>query len=147
MDIPAELHLDDPERIGSEADRLVDGLLRYGDEVSDLCEVHPLFPVPLRTGVVGASYDVAVRLAPALDDTVMTVQLPQARAEDGGRVARIVRVNAVGTIVIRALGRALINGYGAIKMHVSPGMAEIRCDGVNFYTSYAGAAWDEDPAS
>lgn len=147
MDIPAELHLHEPDMVEREANRLVDGLLRFGDDVADLCEVRPLFPLSARTGVVAASYDAALKVSPALDTTTVTVQLPQARPEDGGRIARIIRLTPGGEIVIRALGSATINGASAIKMYISPGMAEIRCDGVNFYTSYAGAAWDEDPAS
>lgn len=146
MDIPAELHLHEPDKAENEANRLVDALLRFGDEVADLCEVRPLFPALARTGVVAASYDAAVLVSPALDTTTITVQLPAARPQDGGRVARIIRLTLGGEIVIRALEPARINGSPAIKMYISPGMAEIRCDGVNFFTSYAGAAWDEDPA-
>jgi len=134
-----------PERIKSDFDRLLNGLFAYADSLAVLGEVKPEVPSRIvRTGVCAASYDVLLRVSP-VPDAVVTVQFPQPKTTDGGRILRVARLGYDGYVVLSPLGSSLINGRSQLNMFSTPGMAEIRFDGTDFYSSYQGAvAWGED---
>lgn len=124
--------------------RLVNGLYDFSGQVSRFGEVRPDMGGIIRTGTTSAAFDVLIRVSPANETTVVAVQLPQAKTEDGGRVCRIVRTTEGGEIVLQPVGDALLNGASRLFMYNYPGLVEIRFDGQNYWTSYGGAlSWAE----
>ncbi len=133
-----------PDKIEGDMNRMVNALYDYAGELATLGAVKPEVPSKIiRSGTCAASYDVMLRVQPAVD-TVVTVQMPQPETTDGGRVLRVARLGYDGDVVLSPLGRSLINDRSSLHMYSVPGLAEVYFDGVNFYTSYQGAmGWGE----
>ena len=127
-----------------EMNRLINGLYDNAAQVASLCDVAPSFAQVVRGGIVGAAFDAMIRVSPATDSTIVTVQLPQADVTQGGRAVYVSRTGAFGEVIIAAVGNSLLNGASRLFMFKERGLAEIRFDGQNYYTSYHGAlSWGE----
>lgn len=141
LKITRQFDTDHPER---EMNRLINGLYDYAGQVAQAGEVRPEMAGIVRTGTTSVGFDVLLRVSPANESTVVVVQLPQPRTEDGGRVCRVARTTAGGEVLIQAVGGATLNGGTRLFMYNAPGLAEVRFDGQNYWTTYYGAlSWAE----